>query len=180
MSIERDIMNLPAEAQLPAAMAIINELCGEGEEEKHWRQTLGLSNTQARMFTILYRNRDRWVTALAIATAGYPENPEHGCGCVRSQMWRLRDRIADFGHINNRHGVGYQLVMRRKLPEYVPPVTEEIAVLDAFQPWSKQDARQVVTLAASGKSVVEISEIIGRSADAVIAKLKSRGFGAVI
>ncbi|WP_164885908.1 winged helix-turn-helix domain-containing protein [Paenirhodobacter populi] len=175
MTIRSDIMALPPEDRLPAALAVIGDLTGEEDGMVTAYRGLGLTQSEARIAACLTKRAPGAVTpdAMSIAATGLSLEPT-SLETVRVYLVRIRRKLAPAIRIINIHGEGYRI--EGDFPKPVPSVPVQIPGNirrqltprgRAGQPWTPDDDAALAEMRTAGSDWWAIADELERSERAV-------------
>lgn len=183
MPIRQQIMELPAQEQLPAALALLEELTASSPTRQHYlSQTFGLSPKVASLFGFLLQNpqvvlpKQRLLSALY----GYSDDtPEEKI--IDVFLCQLRRKLPEGIQIQTVWGQGVTLVATQErideiLPPMVNPGLEELPQFHRRRTeWSSEDDNTLRQMRETGSTLSAMSEELDRTERAVRERIRHLG-----
>lgn len=175
MTIRSDIMALPPQDRLPAALAVIGDLTGEEDGMVTAYRGLGLTQAEARIAACMTKRSPEAATheALSIAATGLSADPA-SLDTVKTQVCRLRHKLAPAIRVVSVWGVGYRI--EGDFPDPVPPAPVQVPVNikrqltprgRVGQPWTPEDDASLAGMRTAGSDWWAIADELERSERAV-------------
>ncbi|MFC3059532.1 winged helix-turn-helix domain-containing protein [Paenirhodobacter populi] len=175
MTIRADIMALPPQDRLPAALAVIGDLTGEENGMAAAYRELGLSPTQARIAAYLTRKSPGVVPfdAITLVAGGIASDPMFP-DTAKTHVHNLRRKLPPAIRVVTVWGEGYRIEGEFPKPVKTPPVQipadirREIPTFGRTgQRWTPEDDATLAEMCASGSAWWAIADELERSERAV-------------
>ncbi|RWR14266.1 winged helix-turn-helix domain-containing protein [Paenirhodobacter populi] len=175
MTIRADIMALPPQDRLPAALAVIGDLTGEEDGLAAAYQEMGLTPQEARIAAYLTKRSPGMVPydAITLAAVGIETDPISP-DTIKAYVHRLRHKLAPAIRVVTVWGEGYRIEGEFPKPIKTPPVQIPSNIKRqltprgrARQPWTPEDDAALTEMRASGSDWWAIADELERSERAV-------------
>jgi DNA-binding winged helix-turn-helix (wHTH) protein len=184
MTLVDDILALPQEDRLDAALNAIEDLTGTDTQRYAWlKSTYGLTTREADALQCLAR-RGAVVPKIGLYRAMYGMCDDIGIKIVDVFVHKIRKKLADanaaFG-IDNVWGVGYQINGRVEFPSECTVAVDTVRRARRTIPkanstrWSADDDAALREMFANGSEIWAIADDMERSERAILGRIRILG-----